>query len=326
MALHVFIDTNIYLSFYHYTDDDLEALKKLVTALDQRGIVLYLPDHARSEFRRNRETKIADAIREFQLRNTVSKFPQLVQLDANHTALSVAAREFSKLISKAVQNIREEAAQDGLKADKTLEEIFSKAIVLETATIIDKAVRRMDLGHPPGKNNSYGDAICWLSLLANVPQKEDLYLISKDSDYRSPLHDGEILDCLKDEWKIKKNSQVYLYPDLSQFFRDKYPNIQLADELARSLAIDGFANTRNFETTHKSVAVLSKFSEFTDDELRSMLQAAIQNNQIHWVHDDQDVNEFVKFLYNRGVQLLSDEERKAIEQLYQVPGLNLDEF
>ena len=55
-------------------------------------------------------------------------------------------------------------------------------------------------------------------------------------------------------------------------------------------------------------------------------QAAIQNNQIHWVHDDQDVNEFVKFLYNRGVQLLSDEERKAIEQLYQVPGLNLDEF
>ena len=92
VALHVFIDTNIYLSFYHYTDDDLEALKNssqhLINAV---SFCIYLTMRGLN-FDETERRKSPMPFGNSKLRNTVSKFPQLVQLDANHTALSVAER------------------------------------------------------------------------------------------------------------------------------------------------------------------------------------------------------------------------------------------
>ncbi len=39
-----FIDTNIFLSFYHLTSEDLEELRKLSVLLDQKEVTLYLTD------------------------------------------------------------------------------------------------------------------------------------------------------------------------------------------------------------------------------------------------------------------------------------------
>ncbi len=63
--MNLFIDTNIYLSFYHFTSDDLEELRKLIVAIHEKRIKLYVTSQLRDEFRRNREIKIADALKLF---------------------------------------------------------------------------------------------------------------------------------------------------------------------------------------------------------------------------------------------------------------------
>ena len=61
--MNLFIDSNIFLSFYHLTSDDLEELKKLGVLLRQGEVRLFLPSQVVEEIRRNRENKIADAVK-----------------------------------------------------------------------------------------------------------------------------------------------------------------------------------------------------------------------------------------------------------------------
>jgi predicted nucleic acid-binding protein len=62
----LFVDTNVLLSFYHLTSEDIEELKKVIPLIDGNQIELMLPDQVRDEFLRNRGAKIADAMRKLQ--------------------------------------------------------------------------------------------------------------------------------------------------------------------------------------------------------------------------------------------------------------------
>ena len=75
--MNIFIDTNIYLTFYHYSIDDLEELKKLLAALRDPSLTLYLPEQTILEFKRNRESKIADAIKTLSEQKIPDSFPQM---------------------------------------------------------------------------------------------------------------------------------------------------------------------------------------------------------------------------------------------------------
>ena len=62
---NLFIDTNIWLSLFHYTNDDLEQLGKL-RALVGTDIRLFIPEQIYNEVYRNRENKIKDALYQFE--------------------------------------------------------------------------------------------------------------------------------------------------------------------------------------------------------------------------------------------------------------------
>ena len=53
--MNVFIDTNVFLSFYHLSSDDLEELQKLAVLLRQSKVRLWLPEQVRIGPRRNGE-------------------------------------------------------------------------------------------------------------------------------------------------------------------------------------------------------------------------------------------------------------------------------
>ena len=52
--MHVFIDTNILLNFYHYTSDELDALNNVFASHNQGAANVYLTDQVCDEFKRNR--------------------------------------------------------------------------------------------------------------------------------------------------------------------------------------------------------------------------------------------------------------------------------
>ena len=56
--MNLFIDTNIFLSFYYLSSDDLEELNKLAVLLQQSEVTLFLTNQVVEEFRRNRENRL----------------------------------------------------------------------------------------------------------------------------------------------------------------------------------------------------------------------------------------------------------------------------
>lgn len=75
--MNFFVDTNVLLAFYHLTSEDLEELRKLSVLLRENRAQLLLPDQVIDEFKRNREGKIADALRGLREQHLNLHFPQL---------------------------------------------------------------------------------------------------------------------------------------------------------------------------------------------------------------------------------------------------------
>ena len=59
--VHFFIDTNVLLSFYSFTQDDLTRLEQLATQVEAGTFVILTTSHVHDEFTRNREAKIAES-------------------------------------------------------------------------------------------------------------------------------------------------------------------------------------------------------------------------------------------------------------------------
>ena len=79
MANSLYLDTNIYLSFYHLTNDDIEELSKLLLLVKNKELILYLPDQTKDEFYRNRDSKVADGLKKFNENKLNKIFPQMVK-------------------------------------------------------------------------------------------------------------------------------------------------------------------------------------------------------------------------------------------------------
>jgi len=184
--LHLFLDSNIWLSFYHYSSDDLEELRKLGVLIDRRQVTLHVTDQVRFEFRRNREVKFADAIAKFDKEKLDKSFPQIFQAyKEDYRSLREAIDSYEKAKARILQRVERDYRRSDLKADGIIRDLFAKAgdeAVSEKA--LEAARLRMMRGNPPGKDGSHGDAINWEHLLEVIPEGGDLCLIAEDKDWR----------------------------------------------------------------------------------------------------------------------------------------------
>lgn len=311
--MNVFIDTNVFLSFYHLTNDDLEELRKLKGLLEKGDVVLHLPDQPVDEYRRNRETKIADALKRLKEQKLNLQFPALCKDYGEYGTLRELQKEFEKQHSLLVAKISKDIESNSLKADHVTQELFEKAEAIEsTEKLISKAQLRMSIGNPPGKNGSLGDAINWGALLESVPDDEDLYLIADDRDYFSALDENKHKEFLIREWKDKKNAEVFFYRRLAPFFKEHYPDIKLASELEKEMSVQQLVGSRAFVTTHSAIAKLAGFENFSQSQVSEIADAALTNSQVSWILGDHDVFEFMtKF----AAEYKDKIEKESCEQL-----------
>jgi hypothetical protein len=293
--MHVFIDSNIFLSFYHFSKDDLEELNKLAVLAKQQEITLQLPDQVNIEVRRNRADKIAQALKVLRDQRLNLEFPQLCRgYDEYHKL-----REYQKLYegqhAELVAKIEEDSEARSLQADLILDELFALGSSIATSSeIVQRARLRCELGNPPGKRGSLGDAINFESLLEALAEGQDLNFISDDSDFCSALNRDTFDPFLLDEWTDKKDAELFFYRRLSSFFRKEFPDINLADELAKDALIARLADSASFAITHSLIRKLSTYTDFTHAQVNDIVSAAIGNNQVYWIAKDPDVNRFLR--------------------------------
>jgi hypothetical protein len=293
-VFHLYIDTNVLLALYHFTTDELSELEKLRALLGQGKAKLYLPEQTRTEFKRNRDNKIADALKRLKDQKIALQFPQFCRDYPEYAELrqleAEMQKKFASLITRATTDI--EAIE--LQADKAIVHLFKSAHVIPTtADQVTRARLRMDLGNPPGKNNSLGDAINWEALLETVPSGADLVFISGDKDYVSPLKEDVFHSFLVDEWVRAKRSDIVFYKRLASFFKDHFPTSVLATDLERELLIKDLGDSASFATTHSVVARLDTYRDFNKAQRNAILDATLSNNQVHLIATDDDVHGFL---------------------------------
>lgn len=296
-TIHLYLDTNIYLSFLHLTSEDLEELKKLEVLLKTGEVILYLPEQTNHEYNRNRENKINDALVRYKENKLEIQFPQMCKNYPEYEKLNQLIREFNKNKSILLDKMFKDIIDFNLEADKVFRELFTNAIYIPTTDeLYNSAVKRYNLGNPPGKNKSYGDALIWESLLLKFPVNETLYFISSDKDYHSVLDDSLFNDFLWNEWRRAKNTPLRPYRKISIFFQEKFPHIKIAADYEKQKLITEFNGSSSFGNTRWNLSKLTKFNEFSKDELEQIIYGCINNSQILWIRDDEDIKKTLKEL------------------------------
>lgn len=185
--MHVFIDTNTFLSFYDFSSEDLTDLEKLLQFIKSQKVILYVPQQVIDETWRNRDAKINTSLSIFKKWNSPLSFPAYCKTYTGYEDLKQDIKNCEKQHKVLLEEVKNHIQKEELQADILIKKLFEAVTPIErTPAILAKAQERVAIGHPPGKPKEFGDAINWKSLLLAVPEKECLHLISRDEDFFSP--------------------------------------------------------------------------------------------------------------------------------------------
>lgn len=315
--MNLFIDTNVFLHIYHYSGDDLTELDKLSVLIRNSDLKLFLPEQVYNEFYRNRDNTLADTLKEFRKDKLDKQFPQVTKHYEEYKKMREAIKLYEESKQSMLNKLQNDIVTDNLKADKVINSLFSNAIVVHLDDeIFQKAKQRFDLGNPPGKNESYGDAINWESLLKATPDLEPLVFISDDGDYYSKVDDSLFNPYLFKEWQKIKHSNIIHFRNLTVFFRENFPQIKLADELEKNLLIERLATSGSFTTTHLVLSKLSSFNDFTREQINDIILACVSNNQIYWIATDQDIKDNLSKIVLKHSELIDPDLFNQFIEIY----------
>ncbi len=287
--LTLFIDSNIWLALYHFTEDDLKSFSKLEKYLG-REVRLIVTDQVYYEVQRNREPKIADAFKGFSMPDI--KYPVFCRSYSEFESFSASYGGLKKDYEAWRNKIDSDIRAKCTPADETIRSLFEKAERIHlNEGIVQRGMIRSERGNPPGKKGSCGDAINWECLLEHVDKGNDLYIISADRDFASPLYKNRISQCLAEEWEHAKASKVYLYPGLVSFLRNHLDTINLETEREKDDLVNALAECRNFATTHALIAKLKTYDGWSERQIADLCAAA-RNTQVKWIFEDEDIVTF----------------------------------
>lgn len=310
-ALHLFVDTNVWLSFFAFAKDDIEQLTKLTGLINSGTLKLYVPEQVAHEFSRNREVKLAESIKDFSggFSKSVPRF--LVDLD-EAKIFQKAVEDLSKARNDLVQKANEGAVSKTFAVDTLVADVFAAATIGDiTADMIEKARLRKDIGNPPGKGQSLGDQINWEYLLATVPGDVTLHVVSKDGDYQSALKNGLPHNYLVEEWKGIKGGDLCLHTELKPFLNAQFQIIKLEVDKEKATAIKMLTESGSFSTTHLGVSMVLPFLDaLTQEDANLLMEKGIENQQIRWIADDSDV----KHLYGKLLDTFKGQFADSLEE------------
>jgi hypothetical protein len=174
LGTHLFIDTNVLLNFFAYSNDDLNQLEKLVELVKIHVIKLYLTQQVVDEFHRNRDIKLSASFKEFSPFGN-AECPHFMVSLAEYKPFSDAQKAYKKARKDLNDRARALADARELLADQLFDRIAKHAnIIAIDDSAYAAAKKRSILGNPPGKSDvSIGDELNWELLLAHVPANSE---------------------------------------------------------------------------------------------------------------------------------------------------------
>ena len=287
----VYVDANVMLDFFRTASTDLKALQILIDLVDIGDAQIVITEQTLDEFQRRREDAIAagrEALKKQYLSITVPHlFDGFEQREDLEQAVSSARRAQASLLDRVADAARRRA----LQADSTVSSLLESAKVLKINDDALEAARwRVELGRPPGKGASIGDALSWETLLRQAPTGTDLVVITADSDFVSPLG-GSLSQYLADEWSARVEGTARRFAKFEDYIRSERPEVAFPDDVRRDWAVRCLEESGSFRETRNTLRRLHRayLGSIGLDEATRVLRAAVTNNQIRWILEDDDI-------------------------------------
>ena len=315
MVKTLFVDTNVFLSLYAFSDEDIEQFRNLFILSQEGEIDFLLTQQVIDEFWRNREAKISESIVSIRQKSNL-KMPAPVRELPEATLLLKSHRDFEDKRQALVDAFLKKAAGHKLKADELIVDIFKKSTVIEvTEDILERARKRVVLGNPPGKSGSYGDAINWECILEKIEILDDLYFVSRDKDYSSSLHDGRFNEFLSRELSDSRAALIFYFGSLRAFMDEKFPKIEIEAFNAALDAVQSLESSGSFLNTHIAISKLAACDNFSTNLVKRMIVAAEENSQISSIIQDVDVQQFYASLLEEFGTMLGSSWTKRLKSV-----------
>ena len=220
----IFIDTNIFLDFYRVNNRD--SLIELSDEIVRYKRYLIGTEQSNDEFFRNRERIINEFI--MILNKQINSL-----YDNNFISTLDCYREYSDDIKKANASIKKMMDTCKILIDEIDKDpvyrlylnVTSK-MYSRTDLIIDKAIKRKQIGNPPtSTKNTCCDEIIWETLITNC--KDDLIIVSRDNTFKDNY------SFLRNEYNKKTGKKLVVVELISDAIRyngqvpsEKFENIE----------------------------------------------------------------------------------------------------
>lgn len=239
----IFIDTNIYLRFY---DQDLTQYKSLIPVLGEIKDYLFITEQIKNEILRNKtllSVKFFNdklrKIKEIKLRDLA--IPKEYQpnhsrgIDDHNEKVKNLEHQFIEVQRNSIKTINkivQEISQNEDLIYKNLLPILTKVRIPEQKHIT-RSLQRKRVGNPPGKHTDpIGDELNWEQLIDSINEYDELWIVSKDTDFLPKMGDNLFLNSYlhQELIAIKDNIVIKLYDNLSGMlinFKKEKPDLQL---------------------------------------------------------------------------------------------------
>lgn len=302
---HIFIDTNIFLDFYresqhNYSTNKLnEILNKFIDNLSTYNV--YITNHLKDEIFRNRAKVLKEQYDDLSKKLKLIKgFPTIVRSLGTYPQFDIDLKSLERSSQDLKMDFLENSKRRLFEHDNFLNKFFEIYSIYDIQEHEKLAARdRFDFGYPPGKKDSYGDALNWLYLLSNVPPNTNLYLVSRDSDFSNPLDNNEINPYLANEWKDRNGGEIIFLDSIIKLIHTLDEADKTFEQSYISEELDKLVDSGSFSETHIQISKLSKYvDKFDRNQLLKFLHGYYQNPQINWISNDNDVKDFLSLIQN----------------------------
>lgn len=322
--MNVFIDTNVLVRFYAYSDDSLDEVEKIVALHKSNDVNLLITEQVVEELYRNRDRELAESFKRLESITTSAQIPRFAEHYAQASTLRDALKKAKEAKVALVAEVTTALGDGTLRADKVINDLFESVSILpRSAKDLEAARLRRELANPPGKNSSLGDQLNW-EILLRACDEGDLHLVSRDGDFKASVLEGVPSQFLAKEWRQKKNGELHIYRGLAEFAKKHFSTIKLPSDATKSSWIKKLVNSDSFSETHDAISNLRPlFQDIKWIDAHLLLISALENNQIGWIISDDDVKSFYREIYLKYyAQVPSDLDEKLVElnsEVFDVP-------
>ena len=115
--INIFIDTNIFLSFYLHTSDDICDLEKIYSYIINGFVKLWLPLHEINEFNRNRDNKLYESLNCINKIKFDYSFPLIMTQHKDFSEFHATIKDIAKKKISIVNDIILEIESNNLHQD-----------------------------------------------------------------------------------------------------------------------------------------------------------------------------------------------------------------